>query len=77
MQKEKAKTHALATQEIYDDITATLKEKYHIESKAKLQEITAKLKKSLEEKVRELENQQKSILSKEKQKLANQELKFE
>lgn len=66
LQKEKAKSHAQATQEIYDDISATLKEKYHIESKAKLQEITAKLKRSLEEKVRDLENQQKLILSKEK-----------
>lgn len=51
LQKDKAKIHAVATQEIYDDITATLKEKFSIESRAKLQDITSKLKKSFEEKV--------------------------
>ena len=66
IQKEKAKVHAQATQEIYDDIHCTLKEKFQVESRAKLQQITQKLKANFEEKVREIEGQSKLSLQKEK-----------
>ena len=57
IQQEKARNHAQATQEIYDDINKTLKEKYSVEMKAKLNEISTKLKKSFEDKFKLLENQ--------------------
>ena len=49
--EEKIKTHAMTTQEIYDDIYNTLHDKFRIEQKAKLTEITTRLKKSFEDKV--------------------------
>lgn len=54
--EEKIKAHAMTTQEIYDDIYNTLHEKFRIEQKAKLTEITTRLKKSFEDKVSQLEN---------------------
>ena len=49
--EEKIKTHAMTTQEIYDDIYNTLHDKFRSEQKAKLTENTTRLKKSFEDKV--------------------------
>jgi len=57
IQKEKVRNHAQATQEIYEEINKTLKEKYQVETRAKLTDITSKLKRSFAEKVKQLENQ--------------------
>ena len=58
IQRDKAKNHAQATQELYEDIYKTLKEKLVVESKAKLSEITSKLKQSFEQRVNQIERQQ-------------------
>ena len=61
---------------MYDDISKTLREKYQLESKIKLQEITSKLKKAFEEKVSSVETQSQAKLQKEKANNAKLELKI-
>lgn len=54
MQQEKAKNHAEATQQLYDEIHATLKEKFTLDSKCKVQEISKQMRESMEAKLKEL-----------------------
>ena len=67
--------HAQTTQDLYDDIHKTLKEKFLLEQKAKLAEVTNKLKKSFEEKVAELDNCREKDLAAERKKVAQMQLK--
>lgn len=53
-QQEKIKQHALTTEEIYKDIYNVLEEKFKVEQKAKLTEITSRLKTSFEEQVTQM-----------------------
>lgn len=48
-QQEKIKQHALTTEEIYKDIYSVLEDKFKAEQRAKLTEITNKLKNSFED----------------------------
>ena len=74
-QEDRVRMHAQTTQDLYDDIHKTLKEKFQLEQKAKLAEITNKLKKSLEEKVAQLENSKEKEVAMERKKIAQTELK--
>lgn len=74
-QQDRVRLHAQTTQDLYDDIHKTLKEKFQVEQKAKLTEITTKLKKSFEEKVAQLENSKEKDLAMERKKVAQIELK--
>lgn len=56
MQLDKAKGHAEATQQLYDEIMSTLKEKFTIDQKIKMAEITKQMRTSLEEKIKELQH---------------------
>ena len=67
--------HAQTTQDLYDDIHKSLKEKFQLEQKAKLAEVTNKLKKSFEEKVAQLENCKEKDLAAERKKVAQIQLK--
>lgn len=55
LQAEKVRSHAQATQELYDEINRTLHQKYMTETKAKLNAISQKLKQNFDEKIRELD----------------------
>jgi len=55
-EQDRIKSHACATQELYDDIHKTLKDKFKLEQKQKLTDITEKLHKNLEEKVKLIQN---------------------
>ena len=51
----KAKDHADQTQQLYDEIYQTLKQKFQLESKMKIQEVSKEMKKALEDNVGELQ----------------------
>ena len=67
IQAERVRSHAQATQELYDEINRTLHQKYAAETKAKLNTISLKLKKNFDEKVRELDASKEVADQKEKQ----------
>ena len=73
-EQDRIKSHAYATQELYDDIHRTLKEKFKSEQKQKLAEVTEKLHQNLEEKVKQIQNQHEKELAKERKKAAKIEL---
>jgi len=75
VQQERVRTHAQTTQDLYDDIHKSLKDKFQLEQKARLAEITTKLKKSFESKIAELENSKEKDLALERKKIAKIELK--
>jgi len=74
-QQDRVRMHAQTTQDLYDDIHKTLKEKFQLGQKAKLAEITNKLKKSFEEKVAQLDNCKEKEIAVERKKTAQIELK--
>lgn len=75
LQLDRIRNHAQTTQELYDDIHRTLKEKFTLEQKAKLGEITGKLTKSFQEKILKLENIKEKELAQERKRVAQTELK--
>jgi hypothetical protein len=76
IQQEKAKSHAQATQQIYDDIFATLKEKFMLESKLKVQDISKQMKSSMEAKLKELTHSQECAVNKLNQKVTSLNLQL-
>ena len=76
LQHDRIRNHAQTTQELYDDIHKTLKEKFLLEQKAKLGEITAKLTRSFQDKISKIENIKEKELAQERKRLAQIELKF-
>ena len=67
LQAERIRTHAQATQELYEEINRTLHQKYMAEAKAKLNNISQKLQKNFNEKIKELDAQREAADQREKQ----------